>query len=66
MTELKERFVKQLTLQRLSPKTHEAYINAVKGLAWYYRQSPDQLSDDQIQDYFVYLLQERKYAWSSC
>ena len=24
------------------------------------------MSDEQIQDYFVYLLEERKYAWSSC
>ena len=32
------------TLQRLSPKTHEVYLNAVNGLAVYYNQSPDRLS----------------------
>ena len=66
MTKLREDFKKHLTLQRLSPRTHKAYLNAVNGLAVYYNQSPDCLSDEQIQNYFVYLLKNRKYAWSSC
>lgn len=66
MTPLRERFQKHLTLQRFSPKTHQAYINAVKGLSGYYQTSPDKLSDEQVQNYFVYLLEDRKYAWSSC
>ena len=66
MTELREKFTRYLTLKRLSPKTHTAYINAVQGLAQYYNLSPDKLSDDQVQDYFLYLLQDREYAWSSC
>jgi len=66
MTPLRKRFQRHLTFKRFSPKTHEAYIGAVKGLAEYYNKSPDKLSDEQIQDYFVYLLEDRKYAWSSC
>jgi len=66
MTQLRKQFERHLTLGRFSPKTHEAYIGAVKGLAGYYNKSPDNLSDEQIQDYFVYLIKDRKYAWSSC
>ena len=66
MTPLRKRFQNHLTFKRFSPKTHEAYIGAVKGLANHYHKSPDKLSDEQIQDYFVYLLEEGKYAWSSC
>ena len=36
MTPLKKRFKKHLTFKRFAPKTHEAYIGAVKGLANYY------------------------------
>ena len=66
MTQLKKQFERHLTLGRFSPKTHKAYIGAVKGLAGYYNESPDKLSDEQVQDYFVYLMKDRKYAWSSC
>ena len=62
MTALRKCFQNHLTFKRFSPKTHEAYIGAVKGLATHYGKSPDKLSDEQIQDYFVYLLEERKYG----
>ena len=55
MTPLRKRFQNHLTFKRFSPKTHEAYIGAVKGLANHYHKSPDKLSNEQIQDYFVYL-----------
>ena len=38
---------------------------AVSGLAKYYRQSPDQLSDDQIKQYIFHLAQERELAPST-
>ncbi len=66
MTKLRKAFENHLILKRYSSKTNEAYTLAVKGLANYYQQSPDKLSDEQIQDYFRYLIKDRKYAWSSC
>ncbi|MBF0468413.1 MAG: phage integrase N-terminal SAM-like domain-containing protein [Desulfamplus sp.] len=59
MTPLKERFQKHLTLKRLSPKTHQAYIGAVTGLALYYHKSPDQLSDAQVQESLISSLSGR-------
>ena len=41
-------------------------MNALKSLAAHYRQSPDKLTDAQIQDYLEYIIVDRKLAWSSC
>jgi len=55
-----------MTLRGFSPKTKEAYVGAVAGLAFYYSQSPDKLTNDQIQAYLLHLITDRKLAWSSC
>jgi integrase len=55
-----------MTLQRFSPHTQRNYIAAVKGLADFYKKSPDLLTNDQIQNYFRYLIEDRKLAWGSC
>jgi len=55
-----------MTLQRFSPHTKENYVNAVKGLAKYHNQSPDILTNDQIQEYLRYLLEDRKLSWGTC
>ncbi len=66
MTELRREFERYLILRRYSPKTHTAYISAVRSLAKYYRLPPDQLSNRQIQDYLHHLLKHRGLAWSTC
>jgi integrase/recombinase XerD len=66
MTPLRKEMIKRLELERLSPRTHEAYLWAVAGLAKHYSRRPDRLSSAQIQDYLHHLLVERKLAWSSC
>ncbi len=66
MTQLRQQFERHLTLHRLSPKTNAVYMNAIKSLTAYYRQSPDRLTDAQIQDYLDYIIADRKLAWSSC
>ncbi|MDP3479958.1 MAG: tyrosine-type recombinase/integrase, partial [Desulfoprunum sp.] len=55
-----------LYLQRVAPKTRMAYLQSVKGLSLYCRQPADQLTNDQIQDYLLYCIQDKKLAWSSC
>jgi len=54
-----------MTLQRFADHTKRTYVTGVKGLAKYYKQSPDTLSNEQIQDYLLYLLQDRKLTWGS-
>jgi len=65
-TDLRNQFNNYMTLQRLSHHTKRNYIRGVKGLAEFYNQSPDKLTNDQIQDYLRYLLEERKLSWGTC
>ena len=65
MTELRQRMIDQMTLRGFSPRTHESYLDAVTGLARYYKQPPDQLSSEQVRQYLLYLERERHLAWNS-
>lgn len=65
-SELRKRFEDYLVVNRLAQKTQEAYLNAVAGLSKHYNQTPERLTDEQIQQYLVYLIRHRKLSWSSC
>ena len=64
-TELRTQFLNYMTLQRFAYHTKRSYVSSVKGLAQFYKQSPDTLTNDQIQDYLLYLLEDRKLAWGT-
>jgi hypothetical protein len=49
-SDLRTQFINYMTLQRLSPHTKRNYIRGVKGLAEFHNQSPDKLTNGQIQD----------------
>ena len=66
MTPLRATMIKEMKLQRFSPKTQRAYIEAVAGFARFYNQSPADMNEERIRRYLLYLLDERKLAWSSC
>jgi len=66
MSELRTRMIRDMTLRGFSPRTHHAYLAAVVALAKYYRRSPAQLTNDEVQAYLAHLLQERKLSWSTC
>ena len=66
MSQLRDKMVRDMQLRRLSDNTQRVYTHAVSGLAKRYMKSPDQLSDEQVQDYILYMLNERKLAWSTC
>jgi len=64
-TKLRAEFIRHMTLQCLVPNTQRSNISAVNGLAIFYNKSPDLITDEEVQDYFLYLLNERKLAWST-
>lgn len=66
MSLLRERMTNALQLRRLAPKTQDAYLRAVTGLSKHYKKSPDEIKLKEVEDYLVYLLQERKLSWSTC
>jgi len=65
MTPLRQRMLDALELRGMAVRTREAYIDAVARLARHYRHSPDALSTDEVQQYLLHLLRERKLARSS-
>jgi len=66
MTALREKMRKDLQIRNLAENTQKSYLQSVTGLARYYHRSPDQLTVQQVQDYLLYLSQQRHLAWKSC
>jgi integrase/recombinase XerD len=66
MSELRDRMIRDMTVRGLAWRTHKTYIAAVVRLAKYYRRSPDQLTNDEVQAYLAHLILERKLSWSTC
>jgi hypothetical protein len=65
MTPLRKKMIRAMELNNLSPQTQRSYLAAVNGLARYYGRSPDTLSKKMIEDYLLYLKNERKRAPNS-
>jgi site-specific recombinase XerD len=47
--------IEEIRLRNFSPRTEKSYVSAMVELAKYYRQSPDELSQDQIRAYLLHL-----------
>jgi integrase/recombinase XerD len=65
MSALRKQMEADMVVRNFSVRTRESYIASVRGLAKYYKRSPDTLSEDEVQRYLLYLIEERKLAWSS-
>jgi integrase/recombinase XerD len=65
MSTLREQLIRELQLRRYSASTLKHYVDAVRGLAAFYRLAPDRLSPHQVQDYLLYLMQERQLEWNT-
>ena len=61
VTPLRQRLIEDLQLHGLAAKTQDAYVRAVRQLAEYYHKSPDQISEEELRQYFLYL-QNDKHA----
>jgi integrase/recombinase XerD len=66
MTELRQKMIRAMELENLSDNTQRRYLSAVTGLAKHYRQSPDQLTKEMIEDYLLYLKNDKGGAPNSC
>jgi len=61
MTDLFKRFKEDLQLKGLSSKTIKMYTKAVKQLTKHYQKSPEEISDDELRQYFLYNKNVRKW-----
>ena len=65
MTPLRQRMIEAMQMHGYSPRTHESYLLAVRGLAKYTRRSPDTLAPADLRGYFEYLVLKRQLAPAS-
>lgn len=65
MTQLRQRMIEEMQVRRYATKTQEAYVHWVSALAKYYHKSPDQIEQEEVRRWFVYLTNERKLSRSS-
>lgn len=62
MTKLRQRMIEDMQLRGFSARTQECYVRSVAQLAGHFHRSPDQLSDEDLRQYFLYLANEKKVA----
>ena len=66
MTPLRQKMIDAMLVRGLSPRTHRSYLRAVNDLAKYYHRSPDQMSGEELQAFFLYLVKERDLSPATC
>lgn len=59
MTMLRQRMIEDMQLRGLSETTQSAYVSAVRQLAKYYGRSPDQIDEQELRQYLLYLRNDK-------
>ncbi len=55
MTALRQKMIENMQLRGLSVRTQESYVQAVSQLARHYHKAPDQIVEEELRQYFLYL-----------
>jgi len=66
MTQLRQKMIRAMELKNLSSHTQRAYLATVTGIARYYQKSPDKLIKEMVEDYLLYLKNEKGRAPNTC
>lgn len=65
MTQLRQRMLEELQLRNYCAGTIRLYLHHVAAFAQHFHRSPDQLGAEEIRRYQLFLIHEKKLAWSS-
>lgn len=65
MTPLRQRYIEDMQLRGFAETTQQVYVNAVRRLAEYYGKSPDKITNEQLRDYFLYLINDKQISRGS-
>jgi integrase/recombinase XerD len=65
MTVLRQRMIEDLQLRGLATRTQEAYVAALEQLSKYYQKSPDEISEEELRQYLLYLQNEKAVSAST-
>lgn len=62
MTPLRQRMLEDMQLRGLAARTQESYLAAIQQLAVHYAKSPDLITDEEVRQYFLYLVNVKRLA----
>jgi site-specific recombinase XerD len=57
--------IEDMQLRGLAEGTQQSYVGVVRQLAQHYGKSPDQISEEELRQYFLYLKHDKQYARST-
>jgi len=66
MTALRQKMIDDMQLRGFAERTQEAYLSAVRQLAKHYQKSPDQIDEEELRGYFLFLKNEKHAARNTC
>ena len=55
MTALRQKMIEDMQLHGFAERTQKSYMQAVLQLAEYYNKPPDQINEEELRQYFLYL-----------
>ena len=58
--------IDDMQLRGFAERTQEAYLSAVRQLAKHYRKPPDQIDEEELRQYFLFLKNEKHAARNTC
>jgi site-specific recombinase XerD len=62
MTKLRERMLQDLQLRGYADRTQKMYVRAVRKLAEHFSKPPDQITEEELRDYFLYVKNVKKWS----
>lgn len=65
MTPLRRRMIEDMKLRGFAENTQKTYLGAVRRLTEHYHKPPDQISEEELRRYFLYLIDEKGAARST-
>lgn len=66
MSVLRQKMIEDMQLRGFAERTQEAYLLAVRQLARHYHKPPDQIEEDELRQYFLFLKNEKQAARATC
>ena len=64
MTTLRQKMIEDMQLHSFSERTQDSYLRAVRQLAAYFNKPPDQISEEELRLYFLYLKNDKQVSRS--
>jgi len=62
MGKLRDQMLADLQLRGATPRTQKTYLREVGYFAKYFNRSPEELGEDELKEYMLYLMKERNLS----